>query len=110
MATVADRILAHLAGVPAGLDDGKLAEAIGASRSTVNNACRRLADQGRLTRAVGPDGRIVNRLEGATAPAAEAAPVAAAAEEAPAAAPAAEAAPVEAAPVEAAAATPAAPA
>jgi len=67
VATVADRILGHLAGAPAGLDDGKLAEAIGASRSSVNNACRKLAEQGRLVRAVGTDGKIVNKVPGAGA-------------------------------------------
>ncbi|MBL7495525.1 winged helix-turn-helix domain-containing protein [Frankia sp. CNm7] len=69
MATVADRILGHLAGVPAGLDDGRLAEAIGASRSSVNNACRKLAEQGRLVRAVGADGKILNMVGSGSAPA-----------------------------------------
>lgn len=62
MATVADRILEHLVQVPGGLDDGQLAEALTARRQTVNQACRRLAEQGRLLRATGPNGRIVNRL------------------------------------------------
>nr|MDT0664838.1 hypothetical protein [Micromonospora sp. DSM 115978] len=62
MATVADRILDHLAGVPNGLDDGQLADALGARRQTVNQACRRLSDQGRLHRAPGAGGVIVNRV------------------------------------------------
>ncbi len=67
VATVADRILGHLTGAPTGLDDGRLAEAIGASRSSVNNACRKLAEQGRLVRIVGPDGKIVNQVAVGTA-------------------------------------------
>ncbi|WP_131773872.1 MULTISPECIES: hypothetical protein [Protofrankia] len=62
MSTVADRILERLAKAPAGLDDGQLAEALQARRQTVNQVCRRLSDKGRLHRAPGPNGRIVNRL------------------------------------------------
>ncbi|WP_462187789.1 MarR family transcriptional regulator [Frankia sp. CcWB2] len=85
MATVADRILDQLAKVPAGLDDGRLAAAIGASRGTVNQVCRKLAQAGRLDRGQGPDGLILNRLalaatsppeEPESAPAAESAGVA----------------------------------
>ncbi len=62
VSTVADRILERLTKVPAGLDDGQLAEALELRRQTVNQVCRRLSDNGRLHRAPGPNGRIVNRL------------------------------------------------
>ncbi|KLL11129.1 hypothetical protein BL254_14330 [Protofrankia sp. BMG5.30] len=39
-----------------------MAEALQVRRQTVNQVCRRLSDKGRLHRAPGPNGRIVNRL------------------------------------------------
>ncbi|MGF7236630.1 MAG: hypothetical protein ACQSGP_16960, partial [Frankia sp.] len=62
MATVADRILEALAASPDGLDDGKLTAAVDGRRSTVSQAARRLAEQGRLVRKISPAGLIVNVL------------------------------------------------
>jgi biotin operon repressor len=63
-----DRILALLADRP-GLDDDEIASALGiAPRQTVNQICRRLADQGVILRERGPRGKIVNLLSGKARP------------------------------------------
>lgn len=61
MATVADRILEAIRYAP--LDDDILARRLGVSqRQSINQAARRLEEQGRLRRAMGPNGKIVNVL------------------------------------------------
>lgn len=49
------------------LDDDQLAAQLGVVRQQVNQACRALERRGELSRAVGPSGKIVNRLTGSSA-------------------------------------------
>jgi hypothetical protein len=67
MPTLADRILDTLSvqGVP--LDDDDLGRRLGVARQAVNQTCRRLARLGLITREVGLDGKLVNRLDSGTA-------------------------------------------
>lgn len=61
MATIAERILEAIQFGP--LDDDVLAERLGVSpRQSINQAARRLEQQGRLRRFTGPDEKIVNAL------------------------------------------------
>jgi hypothetical protein len=61
VATLAERILEAIR--YAALDDDVLAKRLGVSqRQAVNQAARRLEQQGKLKRVVGPDGKIVNAL------------------------------------------------
>jgi hypothetical protein len=61
--TWADRIVDALGSAGEPLDDDALAERVGAGRrQTINQECRRLAEQGRISRRAGPSGKIVNAL------------------------------------------------
>jgi hypothetical protein len=62
VAALPERIVAALREHPRGLDDEELAAELRVMRQTVNDACRKLATAGRLTRAVEPGGRIVNSI------------------------------------------------
>jgi DNA-binding GntR family transcriptional regulator len=55
-----DRILSEL--LSAALDDDELATLLGVRRQVVNQACRRLAESGRLTRTSAVGSKIVNHL------------------------------------------------
>lgn len=62
-ATVARRVLEELRRCDSALDDDELAGRLGISpRQTINQACRRLEQVGRLYRYLGPSGKIVNAL------------------------------------------------
>lgn len=50
----------------AALDDDQLAARLGVVRQQVNQVCRALETRGVLARAIGPGGKIVNRLTGTT--------------------------------------------
>ena len=58
--TLADRIVALLATEP--MEDGALAGRLGVRHQAVNSACRSLQRSGRVVRAIGLRGRIVNRV------------------------------------------------
>jgi Restriction endonuclease len=61
VATLAERILEAIRYAP--LDDDVLARRLGVSqRQSVNQAARRLEEQRKLRRLIGPDGKIVNAL------------------------------------------------
>jgi hypothetical protein len=63
--TIAQRVLDFLSKSGRGWDDDELARQLDVSpRQSINQACRKLADQGRLHRYPGPDGKIVNAIGG----------------------------------------------
>ena len=62
MATLGERILEEVHVVP-GLDDDELAARLGVVRQAVNQACRKLATGGQLSRGVGGTGKIINTLD-----------------------------------------------
>src|SRR6185312_13440771 len=57
-----ERVMASLSRWP-GQDDDRLSKSSGVKpRQQVNQICRSLEEVGRLTRRVGPEGKIINRL------------------------------------------------
>lgn len=61
--TIADRVIALLSKSNRGWDDDELSRQLGVSpRQSINQVCRRLAQEGRLRRYTGPDGKIVNAI------------------------------------------------
>jgi hypothetical protein len=64
--SVRDEVLRLLGERPDGMTDAQLAERLGKRHQRVNQCCRMLVDEGRLTRDSG-SGTIINRLVGAIA-------------------------------------------
>ncbi|NYH51427.1 hypothetical protein HNR06_001016 [Nocardiopsis arvandica] len=63
--TIAQRVLAFLSKSGRGWDDDELARQLNVSpRQSINQACRKLANEGRLHRYPGPGGKIVNAIGG----------------------------------------------
>ncbi len=81
--TVADRVLELLRVSHAAYDDDELARRLDVEpRQAINQACRRLAAEGRLRRYPGPEGKIVNEfIDSPTIPASGALPEREAAQE-----------------------------
>lgn len=61
MQTRRDEVLAYLTDQPEGADDDQIASALAIRRQEVNAICRRLADEGRVIRQIGGDGKLVNQ-------------------------------------------------
>lgn len=62
--TIATRVVEELRRSAAPLDDDELAERLGVRpRQTINQACRALAQAGRIRRYPGPAGKLVNDLQ-----------------------------------------------
>lgn len=61
MATLKERILALLDETTRSVDDDQIAARLSVIRQAVNQACRQLQAQGRLIRAAGPTGKIINQ-------------------------------------------------
>ena len=64
MASLAERILGQLDAEDIPLDDDELAARLGVVRQAVNQACRRLATEGRIRRGPSGGGKIVNANAG----------------------------------------------
>ncbi|MEU4779385.1 hypothetical protein [Micromonospora sp. NPDC023633] len=68
--TVAERVMQELQRTRLPLDDDELARRLGVQpRQTINQVCRRLEENGRIRRYVGPRGKIVNEHLAGTRPA-----------------------------------------
>jgi biotin operon repressor len=58
--TLADDILRRLTKTGRPFTDAELAADLGKAHAAINQAARKLADEGKTLRTKGPDGRIVN--------------------------------------------------